>query len=136
MRTELPPYCKRLRADRAAAIYADILKKLKKEKLYRDPKYTASKLAKDLETNTRYIAAAVLTSTGDNFNTLVNSLRLHDACKMLTSQQHAHLSAEEIGLLSGFSSRQSFYRAFEKVYQTTPRQYRLSAKSEDTCTLE
>ncbi|MBO5698981.1 MAG: AraC family transcriptional regulator [Bacteroidaceae bacterium] len=132
MRKELPPYCKRLSAERAAAIYAEIIKKLKKEKLYRDPKYTASKLAKDLQTNTRYIAASVLTSTGDNFSTLVNSLRLHDACKMLSSKKHEQLSAEEIGLLSGFSSRQSFYRAFEKVYNITPRQYRLSFQCKDT----
>lgn len=126
MRKELPPYCKRLKAERAAEIYTEILKKLRKDKLYRDPKYTATQLAQDLKTNTRYIAASVLKSTGDNFNTLVNSLRLHDARKMLKSKHYEDLSAEEIGLLSGFSSRQSFYRAFTKAYGITPRQYRIS----------
>lgn len=125
MSYELPPYCKRLKAERAAEIYTDILRKLKKEKLYRDPKYSASQLARDLHTNTRYIAAAILTSTGDNFNTLVNSLRLHDACKMLKSKHYEELSAEEIGLMAGFSSRQSFYRAFLKAYGCPPRQYRI-----------
>lgn len=132
MRKELPPYCQRLKAERAAEIYAEIIKKLKKEKLYRDPKYTATQLAADLNTNTRYIAAAVLTSTGDNFNTLINNLRLHDACKMLRSKHHKELSAEEIGLLSGFSSRQSFYRAFLKTFNITPRHYRLGETSPET----
>ena len=36
--------------------------------------------------------------------------------------------AEEIGLLAGFSSRQAFYLAFSRVYDITPRAYRLGLK--------
>ena len=119
-----PAYRTRLKAERADELYIRILQKLTGEKLYRDPKYTTAKLAKDLHTNTRYISAAVAVSTGQNYCALVNGLRLRDACKMLRSPKYAHLTAEEIGLLSGFASRQAFYTAFSRFYDCTPREYR------------
>lgn len=120
-----PAYRTRLRSDRAAQLFVKILEKLATNKLYRDPKYTAQQLAQDLQTNTRYISAAVALHTGDNYNALVNSYRLRDACRMLRSSRYAHLTAEEIGLMSGFSSRQAFYLAFHRTKNCTPRQYRL-----------
>ena len=119
-----PAYRTRLKAERADELYIRILQKLTGEKLYRDPKYTTAKLARDLHTNTRYISAAVAVSTGQNYCALVNGLRLRDACKMLRSPKYAHLTAEEIGLLSGFASRQAFYTAFSRIYDCTPREYR------------
>lgn len=124
-----PAYRSRLKADRAYALYVRLLEKLTKEKLYRDPKYTAAQLARDLQTNTRYISAAVAVCTGKNYAALVNGLRLRDACKMLRSPKSANLTAEEIGLLSGFASRQAFYLAFSRVFTCTPREYRLMSAS-------
>lgn len=121
---KIPAYRTRLKAERANAIYVQILDKLTREKLYRDPTYTAAQLAKDLHTNTRYISASVALGYNGNYRALINSLRLRDACKMLRSPRYARLSAEEIGLLSGFSSRQAFYLAFHRLYQCTPRKYR------------
>lgn len=121
----LPAYRLRLKAERSDELYVRILGHLTKHRLYRDPNYTSRQMAKDLNTNTRYISAAVANNTGDNYNVLVNGLRLRDACQMLRSPRYSHLSAEEIGLLSGFSSRQAFYLAFSKVFQITPRAYRL-----------
>ncbi len=40
-------------------IYEQILKKMIVEKKFRDPKFTAQKLAEEIGTNTRYISAAV-----------------------------------------------------------------------------
>lgn len=123
----VPAYRLRLKAERSDELYVRILDHLVRHKLYRDPGYTATRLAADLQTNTRYIAAAVANRTGSNYNTLVNSFRLRDACQMLRSPRYAHLTAEEVGLLSGFSSRQAFYLAFAKVHNVTPRAYRLAA---------
>lgn len=121
---KIPAYRTRLKAERANAIYVQILDKLTREKLYRDPTYTSIQLAKDLHTNTRYISAAVALGFNGNYSALVNSLRLRDACKMLRSPRYARLTVEEIGLLSGFSSRQAFYLAFHRVYECTPKEYR------------
>ena len=104
--------------------------KLTREKLYRDPQYNTKRLAADLHTNTRYISAAVALCTGNNYSALVNSLRLRDVCKMMRSPKHKDMTVEEIGLLSGFSSRQAFYLAFHRIYACTPRAYRLQIKKE------
>ena len=93
----LPAYRLRLKAERSDELYVKILGHLTKHRLYRD----------------------------SNYNVLVNGLRLRDACQMLRSPRYGHMTAEEIGLLSGFSSRQAFYLAFSKVYKITPRAYRL-----------
>lgn len=119
-----PAYRAKMRADRADALYLRIRGHLTDGKRYRDPAYTAARLAAELGTNTRYISAAVAVCTGGNYNALVNSLRLRDACQMLRSAKYARLNVEEIGLLAGFSSRQAFYLAFHRMYDCTPREYR------------
>lgn len=126
----VPAYRHRIKAEKSDELYVKILGHLTKNKLYRDPNYTSKKMAADLHTNTRYIAASVANNTGNNYNVLVNGLRLRDACQMLRSPRYANLTAEEIGLLSGFSSRQAFYMAFSKVYNITPRAYRLLSDEE------
>lgn len=120
-----PVYRAQLRGERADEIYVNILKCLTQDKHYRDPAFTARRLAQELGITARNLSAAIAQHTGNNYNALVNSYRLRDACRMLRSARYAHLSVEEIGLLSGFSSRQAFYVAFHRVYDMTPRAYRL-----------
>ena len=105
-------------------LYVKILQKLVVEKLYRDPNYTARQLATDLRTTPRYVAAAIARHTGNNYNALVNHYRLRDACRRLAQARYACYTVEEIGLMSGFSSRQAFYTAFRRVFDGTPLQYR------------
>ena len=118
-------YHSRMKAEKSDQLYIKILNKLSVGKLYRDPSYTAKQMAEDLETNTRYISTAVAMHFGDNYNALVNSLRLRDACKMLRSPRFANFTAEEIGLTVGFSSRQAFYLAFSREHNMTPREFRI-----------
>lgn len=130
-----PAYHSRMKAEQADELFIKILQRLSLGKLYRDPHYTARQLAKDLNTNTRYISTAIAVHSGDNYNALVNSLRLRDACRMLRSPRYVHYTAEEIGLSVGFSSRQAFYLAFSRTHNVTPREYRLlpadEVKAED-----
>lgn len=126
----VPAYRSRLKGERADELFVKILSYITKGKRYRDPACQAQEVAKALETNTRYISAAVALRTGGNYNELVNSFRLRDACQMLVSPRYARYTAEEIGLLSGFSSRQAFYLAFRKKMSVTPREYRLNRGEE------
>lgn len=119
-----PSYLKRLSPDQVNALYVRIVDHLTRGKRYRDPTYTAGRLAADLQTNTRYIAAAVSLSTGGNYSALVNGFRLRDACNMLASHKFRDMSIEEIGLLAGYASRQAFYLAFNRTYHCTPKTYR------------
>lgn len=125
---EIPAYRTRLKSERSDRLYVQILEELTRNKRYRDPAFTARQMAEILHTNTRYISAAIANCTGGNYNMMVNKFRLRDACRMMQSPRYAHLTTEEIGLLAGFSSRQAFYLAFSRVYDITPRVYRLGLK--------
>lgn len=128
----LPPYCSKLSAERAKDIYTQIVDLLKEDNRYRDPAFNAKEVARALKTNSRYVSAAVLLSTGDNFRALVNGMRLNDACKMLRSPLFADVTAEEIGLSVGYPLRQSFYLAFQRTMECTPAEYRKKyLKAED-----
>lgn len=111
----VPAYRIRIKTERSNELYVKIVEHLTRTKLYRNPAYGTRQLAEELNTNTRYISAAVATCTGENYSALVNRMRLRDACDMLRAARFAHLSAEEIGLLAGFASRQAFYLAFRAM---------------------
>lgn len=124
-------YYKQMRSEKAYEIYVKVINKLMKKKLYRDPSYRSAQLAADLKVPPRYITTAVAVCTGGNYRSLVNGMRLRDACNMLSQSRFAHMSAEDIGLLSGFASRQAFYIAFNRVYKCTPLQYREQHQQEN-----
>lgn len=108
----------------ADKLYVSILKKMMVEKRYRDSGYTAGRLAEELGTSPRYVSAVVARYTKDNYSALVRSYRLRDACHMLGQARYAKYTMEEIGLMCGFNSRQSFYQAFKQAFQMSPLRYR------------
>ena len=117
-------YVNRIPDERTATVYMQMLQALSIEKLYLDAGLTATKLAERLKIDKRVISAVVQRETGNNYTHLVNSMRLREACKMLKSPRYVELTAEQIGLLCGFKSRQSFYTAFRRMYNETPNGYR------------
>ena len=69
--------------------------------------------------------SAVLKREGcGNFRSFVSDLRLAEAERLLRLRRYARFSAEQIGLMVGFASRQSFYPHFKKKYGCTPIEYR------------
>ena len=118
-----PAYRKRLSQERARLLYRQVLEKMKKDKTYRHPEYTVKMLAADLQTNTRYIAAALAMAGDTSYNQLVNDLRLREVCRYFKSPVYEARSVQDIGMMAGFASRQSFYLAFRKVFHCTPKDY-------------
>ncbi len=105
------------------AIYEQLLRKMIVEKKYKDPTYTASKLAEEIQTNTRYISATVSLRFQQNYSELVNGYRVREAISMLTDKRNKHLTINEISMACGFANRQSFYSAFFRLQGKTPKQY-------------
>ena len=69
--------------------------------------------------------SAVLKREGNgNFRSFVSDLRLAEAERLLRLHRYARFSAEQIGLMVGFASRQSFYPHFKSKYGCTPIEYR------------
>ena len=63
--------------------------------------------------------------TGETLNDFTNRLKLEKAARLLTKTGQ---SATQIALECGFSSSATFSRSFNKVFNTSPTQYRKSGK--------
>jgi AraC-like DNA-binding protein len=105
-------------------IYEKILLKFVVEKKYRDPAYTAAKMAEEIGYNARYISAVVHLRYRDNFSQLINDFRIKEAMYMITDRHFADMKMEEIAHATGFANRQCFYSAFFRKNGMTPLEYR------------
>lgn len=113
-----------VRAELVDELYEKILHIFVVQKKYKDPDYSAKKMAEELHTNTRYISAVVNIRFGQNYSSLVNEYRIKDAQYLLIDKRHINKTMEEISAMVGFANRQSFYAAFYKLNGITPRSYR------------
>ncbi len=96
---------------------------LVKEVLSR-PTLCIGDLAAMLGVGARTLSAVLKREGGGNFCTFISDLRLAEAERLLRLRRYARFSAEQIGLMVGFASRQSFYPHFKKKYGCTPIEYR------------
>lgn len=120
-------YLRHLGDHRAASIHLAVLRVLEIDRLFRDANISAARVAEMIGETPQALSAALAKRTGHNFPHLLSKLRTDEACRLLVQARYAEITLEEIGLLAGFSSRQSFYLAFQKHMGMTPKQYRLQA---------
>lgn len=113
-----------IRAELADELYERILNIIIIEKRYRDKSFSAKELAKELNTNTRYISAVINSRFNTNFSCLINEYRIKEAQHKLTDKRFQEKTIEEIGNMVGFANRQSFYASFYRVVGETPNNYR------------
>ena len=104
-------------------IYEQLLRKMIVEKKYRDPHYTAARLAEEIGTNTRYISAAVSLRFQQTYSELINGYRVREAVAILTDRRYRGLTMAEIASMVGYANRQSFYAAFYRAYAKTPKEF-------------
>ena len=95
---------------------------------YKVKEYSAAQLARDLNTNTRYISAAVNVCFGVNYSEFVNKFRVRDAKSILADKRYNPLGISDVADIVGFSNRQSFYAAFYRFTGVTPRKYRIESQ--------
>ena len=69
-----------------------IVSELVVKQKFKDPHYTAAKLAEDLGTNTRYISAVVRVRFHTTFTNLVNKMRVEEAMSLLPDPRYGELS--------------------------------------------
>ena len=108
----------------ADVLYDKIMDLIVIQKKYRDPHYSAKDMAKELETNTRYLSAVINSRFGLNLSELKNKYRITEALHLLTDKRYKNMNIEEISVMVGFANRQSFYSAFYKNVGVTPNDYR------------
>ena len=111
--------------DRKDELSEKIMQIIVVDKKYRDRTYSASQLAYDTGTNTRYISAVMADRFHINYNGYVNTLRINEAMTLLADERYRDTSVEKIGEMVGFANRQSFYASFFRINKITPREYKL-----------
>lgn len=117
-------YRQMVRPELADELYDKILNIIVVQKKYRDKDYSAKDLAKELDTNTRYLSAVINSRFGTNYSCLLNEYRIKEALHLLTDKRYADKNIEEISAMVGFANRQSFYAAFYRNVGETPNGYR------------
>ena len=90
---------------------------------WRDPELTLSTLARRLGTNTTALSRAFNEGLNENFNEVINRLRV-DAVAAAMRDADAATPVLDLALAEGFNSKASFNRAFKLYTGETPTEYR------------
>lgn len=112
-------------ADTADITLMDSLTRLiDEERIYLDTELDLESIAQRLGVHRNMISKAVNSVFGKPFSTYINECRIRQAICLLSNPANDHLSLETIAFDSGFSTRQTFYRAFKAQTGISPAAYR------------
>jgi AraC-like DNA-binding protein len=109
-------------------LYDKVITYFETKQPYKQPQYSLSMCASDLNTNTKYLSDAINAHYG-TFDNLLNKYRLEFVKKMLDEHLADKYTIEYIYTLAGYSSRSTFYKNFYKTFKTTPLEYQEMLKS-------
>jgi AraC-like DNA-binding protein len=98
-----------------------------KNEWWRDPELNLAQCAKHLGTNTSHLSRAINDGLGQNFNELINGLRIHAVKAQLCIPGESR-DVLEIAFAAGFSSKASFNRSFKFVVGVTPTAFRAGTR--------
>lgn len=97
---------------------------LEVKKVFKDENLSLKLLAAKLIISPRYLSQVINEQMNKNFWELINGYRIEEAKKMLLDPGEKDSSVLEIAFEAGFSSKESFYRAFKKCTGKTPIQFK------------
>lgn len=97
-------------------------------KEYIHPDVTLQGLARELNTNSKYLSRYINIEYKQNFRSWINSLRIGESMRLIESGDY--LLLDEISEKTGISSRSTFYRQFVTITGMTPAEYRRKVKGD------
>lgn len=118
----------------AVSYKAQIAHILEDEKQFLDPLFTATRLAARLGVPNYTLSRILHHTYGMNYTRIVHHLRVQEAMRLLKDRRYDPYSIDDIGMMSGFHNRQSFFAAFKRSTGFTPDKLRTAAK--DECALQ
>ncbi|MEO8011268.1 MAG: helix-turn-helix domain-containing protein [Dokdonella sp.] len=86
---------------------------------WRDPQLSLAGLARHLGTNTSELSRAINDGLGENFNSLINGMRVEEVKRVLIAGGSSS-TLLDIALDAGFASKASFNRCFKAIAGETP----------------
>ncbi len=98
------------------------------DKVFMETDLDLAKLAKRLSLSMNDLSFLINEGYGVNFFTLINSHRIDEAQRLMSSPDHQHLSILGIAYEVGFSAKTTFNTAFKKQIGQTPSSYLKAVK--------
>jgi len=92
--------------------------------LFLDSELTVHKLAKTINSNSKYISNIINTELNQNFAAFINTYRIEKAKGLLIDPDYDNYTIEAISKEVGFNSKSAFNIAFKKITNQTPSIYR------------
>ncbi|RVU26546.1 AraC family transcriptional regulator [Sandaracinomonas limnophila] len=116
--------------DKIPFIYGDYSKEIEQletyfdnSKAYLKPNLTVSQVAVEANIPIRDLSYIINNYYDKRFNDYLNEKRLSHFLQKLNKETLNNFTIEAVALESGFSSKSSFYRAFNRFYNSTPSEY-------------
>lgn len=102
---------------------------------FRDSRYCAQELAADLGISTSRLSRILRSTYGQTYTDIVMALRMKRARRHLADPAKNSMTVEEIGVLSGFGNKQTFFATFKRITGVTPADYRKTAQQHNSHTV-
>jgi AraC-like DNA-binding protein len=97
---------------------------MEQEQPYLNAKLTIHELAKQVDTNSKYLSAILNNEFETNFVSYVNTYRINQAKSLLAAPENSNLTIEAIANMAGFNSKSAFNSAFKNFGGQTPSAYK------------
>ena len=94
---------------------------MKTDKPYLNPDFRLLDLRQILPLNRTYLSQLINAEYGCNFYQFVTNYRIEEAKRLMT--EHPEMTMEDVAIQSGFSSARTFYRAFDREVEMTPKEW-------------
>lgn len=111
-------------------LFLKIEKQMKEEHAYRDKDLTPEKMAEMLNSNRSYVSKAINTYAGTTWYKYLDGFRVGEAVELIAAKRPG-VKISDISEMVGYSSKQTFYRAFKQEIGVPPGQFAKVSGQED-----
>lgn len=102
--------------------FEKISKTVIEKKYFVDPNLNLSKISILLEINSKDLSL-IINSQNLNYNSWLNNIRIQHSKNLIKEGFLKRYSIEALAVESGFNSKNTFYRAFKRITEITPKEY-------------
>ncbi|MEO9477313.1 MAG: AraC family transcriptional regulator [Cyclobacteriaceae bacterium] len=105
-------------------IFNQIKHHIEEHETFKNPHLRLSELSEELSIPEKQISQAVNECANENISSFINSYRIKLAEQLLVDGRFSHYTIDAIAEECGFSNKVSFYKAFKKIHNLSPKEYK------------